>query len=68
MVAATASGVFLSYSPADAQAVAAMRACQAAGQPGQPLLEKELARSGAVAVFLGQRIGSWQHREVQLAI
>jgi hypothetical protein len=44
------------------------RARLPAGQPWQPFLEKELGRSGAVAVFLGQRMGSWQHREVQVAL
>ena len=39
-----------------------------AGQPWQPFLERELGRSGAVAVFVGQRMGSWQHREVQVAL
>ena len=82
MVAPTASDVFLSYSRADADAVAAVRARLReagitsfldrarlpAGQPWQPFLEKELGRSGAVAVFLGQRMGSWQHREVQVAL
>ena len=77
-----ASDVFLSYSRADADAVAAVRARLTeagitsfldrtrlpAGQPWQPFLEQELGRSGAVAVFLGQRMGSWQHREVQVAL
>ena len=81
MVAA-ASDVFLSYSRADARAVEVVRARLSeagitsfldrrglpAGQPWQPFLEKELGRSGAVAVFLGQRMGSWQHREVQVAL
>ncbi len=76
------SDVFLSYSRADAHAVEAVRARLSeagitsfldrtrlpAGQPWQPFLEKELGRSGAVAVFLGQRMGSWQHREVQVAL
>jgi hypothetical protein len=44
------------------------RAGLPAGQPWQPFLERELGRSGAVAVFLGQRVGSWQHREVQVAL
>jgi hypothetical protein len=79
MVAATASDVFLSYSRADADAVEATRArlSQAsfldrtglpAGQPWQPSLERELGRSGAVAVFLGQRMGSWRYRKVQVAL
>jgi hypothetical protein len=82
MVAAADSDVFLSYSRADAVAVAAVRARLTeagvtsfldrarlpAGQPWQPFLEKELGRSGAVAVFVGQRMGSWQHREVQVAL
>ena len=82
MVAAAASEVFLSYSRADADAVEAVRARLSeagvtsfldrtglpAGQPWQPSLERELGRSGAVAVFLGQRMGSWQHREVQVAL
>jgi ABC-type dipeptide/oligopeptide/nickel transport system ATPase component len=82
MVAPTASDVFLSYSRADAHAVETVRARLSeagitsfldrtrlpAGQPWQPFLERELGRSGAVAVFLGQRMGSWQHREVQVAL
>jgi energy-coupling factor transporter ATP-binding protein EcfA2 len=82
MVGAAASDVFLSYSRADAGAVEAVRARLSeagvtsfldrtklpAGQPWQPFLEKELGRSGAVAVFLGPRMGSWQHREVQVAL
>src|SRR5918994_7261536 len=82
MVEAAATDVFLSYSRADAQAVGAIRARLSeagitsfldrtrlpAGQPWQPFLERELGRSGAVAVFLGQRMGSWQHREVQVAL
>jgi TIR domain len=81
MVAA-GSDVFLSYSRADAQAVAAVRARLSkagiksfldrtrlpAGQPWQPFLERELGRSSAVAVFVGRRMGSWQHREVQVAL
>jgi WD40 repeat protein len=82
MIAPTTSDVFLSYSRPDAPAVLAVRARLSeagitsfldrtrlpAGQPWQPFLEKELGRSGAVAVFLGQRMGSWQHREVQVAL
>src|ERR687897_1948237 len=82
MVEAAATDVFLSYSRADAQAVEAVRARLSeagvdsfldrtrlpAGQPWQPFLERELGRSSAVAVFLGQRMGSWQHREVQVAL
>ena len=82
MVVASASDVFLSYSRADAQAVAAVRArlteagiasfldrtSLPRGQPWQPFLARELRRTGAVAVFVGQRMGSWQHREVQVAI
>jgi TIR domain len=82
MVAAAASDVFLSYSRADAPVVEAVRAHLSeagitsfldrtklpAGQPWQPFLEGELGQSGAVAVFVGQRMGSWQHREVQVAL
>jgi hypothetical protein len=82
MLAAAASDVFLSYSRADAQAVEAVRTRLSeagitsfldrtrlpAGQPWQPFLEQELGRAGAVAVFVGQRMGSWQHREVQVAL
>jgi WD40 repeat protein len=80
--ATSISDVFLSYSRADAPAVEALRARLAeagiksfldrarlpAGQPWQPFLERELRHAGAVAVFLGQRMGSWQHREVQVAL
>jgi ABC-type multidrug transport system fused ATPase/permease subunit len=82
MVVLDASDVFLSYSRADAKAVEALRARLSeagidsfldrtrlsAGQPWQPFLERELGRSGAVAVLLGPRMGSWQHREVQVAL
>ena len=82
MVVPGGSDVFLSYSRVDANAVQAMRARLSeagvdsfldrsrlpAGQPWQPFLEEELGLSGAVAVFLGQRMGSWQHREVQVAL
>jgi WD40 repeat protein len=82
MVSSTASDVFLSYSRADAQTVEAVRARLSeagitsfldwtnlpGGQPWQPFLERELGRSSAVAVFVGRRMGSWQHREIQVAL
>ena len=71
MVAPSASDVFLSYSRTDADAVTAVRACLTeagitsfldrtklpADQPWRPFLERELGRSGAVAVFPGPAHG-----------
>ena len=82
MVVPGGSDVFLSYSRADANAVQAIRARLSeagmtsfldrtrlpAGQPWQPVSREGAGLSGAVAVFLGQRMGSWQHREVQVAL
>jgi hypothetical protein len=44
------------------------RAKLAAGQPGQPWLEKEIRDSGSCVVFVGRKMRGWQHREVQLAL
>ena len=75
MIAATARCVFLSYSRTDAEAALAVRARRieagatslvnrtklTAGQRSRLLLEMELGRSGAIAVFLGLHMSSWQH-------
>jgi tetratricopeptide (TPR) repeat protein len=82
MSAATAD-VFLSYSRTDAPAVCQIQAYlkQAglatfldrdklpAGQPWLPALEQAIARCAAVAVLVGPAgLGTWQQREVQLAL
>jgi hypothetical protein len=80
---APAVDVFLSYSRADAAAVHRVQARLAeaglqtfldreqlpAGQPWLPRLERGIARAGAAAIFLGPTgLGTWQQREVQLAL
>ncbi|MFZ1430367.1 MAG: toll/interleukin-1 receptor domain-containing protein, partial [Geminicoccaceae bacterium] len=78
-----ATDVFLSYSRADSAAAVRLRGRLkaaglatfldrdqlAAGQEWLPALERGIATSGAVAVLVGPAgLGSWQQREVQLAL
>jgi hypothetical protein len=80
---ADVADVFLSYSRADKDSVLRVQAQLkdaglqtlldrdqlAAGQGWLPALELGIARSAAVAVFLGPTgLGTWQQREVQLAL
>jgi hypothetical protein len=82
-MSAVAADVFLSYSRADAPAVrqVQVRLKEAglatfldrdqlpAGQPWLSALEQAIARCGAVAVLVGPAgLGTWQQREVQLAL
>ena len=75
--------IFLSYSRADAEAARQVQARLKeaglatfldrdqlpAGQPWLPALERAIARCGAVAVLVGPAgLGTWQQREVQLAL
>src|SRR5512132_4122480 len=82
-MSAAAADVFLSYSRTDAPAVRQIQAYlkQAglatfldrdqlpAGQPWLSALEQAIARCAAVAVLVGPAgLGTWQQREVQLAL
>src|SRR3954470_12609936 len=74
---------FLSYSRTDAEAVRQIQSLLKdaglatfldrdqlpAGQPWLPALERAIAQSDAVAVFIGPGgLGTWQQREIQLAL
>ena len=75
--------VFLSYSRADSAAAETLRARLKeaglaafldryglpAGQPWQPLLERNIASCRALVVLVGSLgFGEWQHREIQLGL